>query len=245
METVSALLAICAGNSPVPGEFPHKGQWRGALMFSLIWARINGWVNNPEAGDLRRHPTHCDVIVMLYDECNHSSMLRLKLNHVTKGAPVGNIDSRIKNNKTMIRNMVQTRHPYISSCSWSFKVIGFSLWFGICIISYICIYHVPFFYDSLLWFLLMISSCGLMSYVNNDAVNSIWSLSKRKNISMFLWSIFYVVRPFCYPFPLVYKLCWQLPPWLPVTQVIHAGHGFAVVTLKNHYVLGFFSGGSE
>ena len=64
METVSALLAICAGNSPVPGEYPHKGQWRGALMFSLIWARINGWVNNPEAGDLRRHPTHCDVIVM-------------------------------------------------------------------------------------------------------------------------------------------------------------------------------------
>ena len=64
METVYALLTNCAGNSPVPGEFPHKGQWRGALMFSLIRARINGWVNNPEAGDLRRHPSHCDVIVM-------------------------------------------------------------------------------------------------------------------------------------------------------------------------------------
>ena len=38
METFSALLALCAGNSPVTGEFPHKGQWRGALMFSLIWA---------------------------------------------------------------------------------------------------------------------------------------------------------------------------------------------------------------
>ena len=24
METVSALLAICAGNSPVPGEFPAQ-----------------------------------------------------------------------------------------------------------------------------------------------------------------------------------------------------------------------------
>ena len=34
---------------------PHKGQWRGALMFTLIWARINGWVNNREAGDLRRY----------------------------------------------------------------------------------------------------------------------------------------------------------------------------------------------
>ena len=42
----------------------HKGQWRGALMFSLICAWINGWVNNHEAGDLRRHRTHYDVIVM-------------------------------------------------------------------------------------------------------------------------------------------------------------------------------------
>ena len=65
METFSALLAICAGNSPVPGEFPHKGQWRGALMFTLICARINGWVNNIEAGDLRRYLPHYDVIVML------------------------------------------------------------------------------------------------------------------------------------------------------------------------------------
>ena len=65
MKTFSALLDICAGNSPVPGEFPiHKGQWRGALMFSLICARINGWVNNREAGDFRCHRAHYDVIVM-------------------------------------------------------------------------------------------------------------------------------------------------------------------------------------
>ena len=42
----------------------HKGQWRGALLFSLICTRINGWVNNGEAGDLRRHWAHYDVIVM-------------------------------------------------------------------------------------------------------------------------------------------------------------------------------------
>ena len=47
-----------------PVNFPHKGQRRGALMFSLIWARINGWVNNREAGDLRRYIAHYDVIVM-------------------------------------------------------------------------------------------------------------------------------------------------------------------------------------
>ena len=64
METFSALLAICAGNSPVTVNSSHKGQWRGALMFSLKCAWINGWVNNREAGDLRGHPTHYDVTVM-------------------------------------------------------------------------------------------------------------------------------------------------------------------------------------
>ena len=47
-----------------PVNSPHKGQWRGALMFSLICVWINGWVNNREAGDLRRNRTHYDVIVM-------------------------------------------------------------------------------------------------------------------------------------------------------------------------------------
>ena len=48
-----------------PVNSPHKGQWRGALMFTLICARINGWVNNREAGDLRRYRAHYDVIVMV------------------------------------------------------------------------------------------------------------------------------------------------------------------------------------
>ena len=65
------------------GEFtvnsPHKGQWCGALMFSLICVWINAWVNNCEAGDLRPYCAHYDVIVMptsritrtcLFDRCN-------------------------------------------------------------------------------------------------------------------------------------------------------------------------------
>ena len=50
METFSALL--------------HKRQWHGAFMFSLICVRINGWVNNCEAGDLRRYRAHYDVTIM-------------------------------------------------------------------------------------------------------------------------------------------------------------------------------------
>ena len=64
MEPFPALLALCAGNSPVPVNSPHKGQWRGALMFSLIFAWVNDWVNNRETGDLRRHRDHYDVNVM-------------------------------------------------------------------------------------------------------------------------------------------------------------------------------------
>ena len=47
-----------------PVNSSHKGQRRGALVFSLICAWINGWVNNREAGDLRRQLAHFDVIVM-------------------------------------------------------------------------------------------------------------------------------------------------------------------------------------
>ena len=59
METFSAFLAFCGGNSP------HEGQWRGALMFSLIGVWINGWINNRDAGDSRCHRAHYDVIVVM------------------------------------------------------------------------------------------------------------------------------------------------------------------------------------
>ena len=53
------------GNSTVNGEFPHKCQWREALTFSLIFAWTNGWVNNWDAGDLKRHRAHYDVTLMI------------------------------------------------------------------------------------------------------------------------------------------------------------------------------------
>ena len=85
METFSALLAICAGNSPSPVNSPHKGQWHGALMFSLFCAWINGWVNNGEAGDLRRHLAHYDVIVMSlwWQRCYQQEDVALKDIHLT------------------------------------------------------------------------------------------------------------------------------------------------------------------
>ena len=55
---------------------PNKGQWRGALMFSLICTWINGLVNNREAGDLRRKRAHHDVTVIrtLASHINHSTV---------------------------------------------------------------------------------------------------------------------------------------------------------------------------
>ena len=55
-----------------PVNSPHKGQWRGALMFFLICAWINGWVNNAEAGHLRCHGAHYDVTVMIVYTINYT-----------------------------------------------------------------------------------------------------------------------------------------------------------------------------
>ena len=68
-ENIFRVTALCEGNPPVTDESPHKGQWRGALVFSLICAWTYGWVNNRDAGDLRHHRAHYDVIVT----CKHSS----------------------------------------------------------------------------------------------------------------------------------------------------------------------------
>ena len=52
-----------------PENSPHKGQWRGALIYSLICTWMNDWivriVSNREDGDLRRHCANYNIIVML------------------------------------------------------------------------------------------------------------------------------------------------------------------------------------
>ena len=61
---ISALLVLCAGNSPVPGEFPTQRPVTRSLDVFFDLRLNNGWVNNGEAGDLRRYRAHYDVTVM-------------------------------------------------------------------------------------------------------------------------------------------------------------------------------------
>ena len=58
-------LPFVRGIHRSPVNSPHKDQWRGALMLHLICVSINGWANNREAGELRRHRAHYDVTVMI------------------------------------------------------------------------------------------------------------------------------------------------------------------------------------
>ena len=62
METFSALLALCAGNSPVTGEDPS--QRLSALMFSLLYAWISDLLNHRDADALRRHRANHDVNIV-------------------------------------------------------------------------------------------------------------------------------------------------------------------------------------
>ena len=62
METFSALLAFCAGNSTVTGEFPSQRPVTRSF-YAFFDLRLNKRLSR-EAGDLRRHLAHYDVIVM-------------------------------------------------------------------------------------------------------------------------------------------------------------------------------------
>ena len=77
MKTFSALLAVCAGNSPVTVEFPsQRPVTRRALMFSLICA-LNKRLSKQSWGwYLRRHRAKYDVVVMSrFNSCRAASFL--------------------------------------------------------------------------------------------------------------------------------------------------------------------------
>ena len=61
MEIFFTLLALCAGNSPVTGD---AELW--CFLHLVICAWTNSWINNRDAGNLRRHRTRYDVTVMLF-----------------------------------------------------------------------------------------------------------------------------------------------------------------------------------
>ena len=66
METFSALLDLCAGNSPVTGEFPSQRPMMRTfdVLFDL---RLNKWLSsNQDAGESRHHRAHYDVTVMMH-----------------------------------------------------------------------------------------------------------------------------------------------------------------------------------
>ena len=76
METLSALLALCAGNSPVTGEFsPQRPVTRSFDAFFDLGLNKR-LTNNRFAGDLRRHRAHYDVTVIsgTRKDSNHLSM---------------------------------------------------------------------------------------------------------------------------------------------------------------------------
>ena len=75
METFPVLLALCAGNSPVTGEFPsQRPVLRNFDVFFVL--RLNKRLSKPSAaGNLRRHHTHYGVTVMIISKLNTYPMV--------------------------------------------------------------------------------------------------------------------------------------------------------------------------
>ena len=60
--TFSAWLVLCEGNPPVTDGFPSQRPVTQSIDVFITWT--DGWANNRDVGDLRRHRAHFDVIVM-------------------------------------------------------------------------------------------------------------------------------------------------------------------------------------
>ena len=107
-----------------PMKPPHKGQWRGALMVSLICAWLNAWVNNREVGDLRRHRAHYYVILMinleLYLKQNRQAHLQINDNWHLSAWEITNYEWSIP----WWRHQMETFSVLLTLCAGNSPVTG-------------------------------------------------------------------------------------------------------------------------
>ena len=117
----------------------HKGQWCGALMFSLICVWIKCWVNNREAGDLRCYRAHYDVTVMAHaNGCGLCQWTQQsdRISHIRVLTKAGRHDM------SMIRNL----QP-IFYIAHNFAILIKTELTGICMHDFCFIYTVIFIID--------------------------------------------------------------------------------------------------
>ena len=106
-----------------PVNSSQKGQWRGALMFSLICVWINGWVNNGETGDLRRYHAQHDVTVMLieprmYAETRSTSVFNVfSLEFHQTALHIESYRTRVHSVQTLL-NLINQTSSNIVACTW-------------------------------------------------------------------------------------------------------------------------------
>ena len=109
-----------------PVNSPHKGQWRGALVFSLICVWINDWVNNREAGDLRRYRAHYDVIVM--NTSIWGSGNGVPVSHFTNGLLACNPTLAKMNFALFIISSIQSSQNFARTCHGARVVLNYTLY---------------------------------------------------------------------------------------------------------------------
>ena len=117
METFSALLALCAGNSPVTGAFPAQGPVTRSFDVSLICAWINSWVNNREWGWWFETPSRS-----LWRPCNESATYR------RSRVAIHSVLAR-RSLRSTLSTLALTEIPFVSTCTIFSATNCFNQWY--------------------------------------------------------------------------------------------------------------------
>ena len=102
MEPFSALLAICAGNSPVPGEFPAQRPVTRSFDVLFDLRLIKRLPKQSWGWWLRRHRAHYDVIAMISKPfCNSLFCCSYIIRHVCIHEVYLPVSFRVNNDGTL------------------------------------------------------------------------------------------------------------------------------------------------
>ena len=139
-ENIFRVTGLLCGEFSGHQWIPCTGASDAELMFSLICVWINSWVNNREAGDLKRHRAQYDVIVMLCYLLDDTVFRMMSFMHIIQSGAV----------KTWSIFVTNPHNRYSIARLWGRYMGCFcerTFWFMFCL----CYYSADIYNNMLYW----------------------------------------------------------------------------------------------
>ena len=174
-------------------------------MFSLICVWINCWVNNREAGDLRRYRAHYDVIVMSSQNVDTGDFNAMLLKGARKWEHIPNFPVKVANYYSIAQGTIRVAIQGVTMLRiWCFKKSHTKLFFT-------CFWYMLEWYEAVRTRIVALEKALFWEKV----IYGIYAVFHRYGVSFRIHPVFYI-----WPCEELYIYHWMAPITAPKKLIL-------------------------